>query len=61
MSSEFSAERDAVTTIIEKYKEFKADIRNGKYEKTTEFWVVYYTDVLSMQCKLMILACGGTD
>ena len=61
MSSEFSAERDAVTTIIEKYEEFKADIRNGKYGKTTEFWVVYYIDVSSMQCKLMILACGPTD
>ena len=47
MSSEFSAEGDAVTTIIEKYEEFKADIRNGKYGKTAEFWVVYYIDVLS--------------
>ena len=61
MSSEFSAEGDAVTTIIEKYEKFKADIRNGKYGKTAEFWVVYYIDVLSMQCKLMILACGQTD
>ena len=34
MSSEFSAEGDTVTTPIEKYGEFKADICNGKYGKT---------------------------
>ena len=47
MSSEFLAEGDAVTTFIEKYKEFKANIHNGKYEKAAKFWVVYYMDVLS--------------
>ena len=47
MSSEFLAEGDAVTTFIEKYEEFKIDIRNGKYGKTAKFWVVYYMDVLS--------------
>ena len=47
MSSEFSAEGDAVTIITEKYEKFKADISNGKYGKTAEFWVVYYIDVLS--------------
>ena len=46
MSSEFLAEGDAVTTFIEKYEEFKADIHNGKYGKTAKFWVVYYMDVL---------------
>ena len=47
MSSEFLAEGDAVTTFIEKYEEFKANIHNGKYEKAAKFWVVYYMDVLS--------------
>ena len=46
MSSESLAEGDAVTTSIEKYEEFEADIRNGKYGKTAKFWVVYYMDVL---------------
>ena len=46
MSSQFLAEGDAVTTFIEKYEEFKADICNGKYGKTAKFWVVYYMDVL---------------
>ena len=46
MSSELG-EGDAVTTFIEKYEEFKANIHNGKYRKTTKFWVVYYIDVLS--------------
>ena len=47
MCSEFLAEGDAVTTFIEKYEEFKANIHNGKYGKTTKFWVVYYKDALS--------------
>ena len=46
MSSELG-EGDAVTTFIEKYEEFKANIHNGKYEKAAKFWVVYYMDVLS--------------
>ena len=74
MSSEFLGEGDAVTTFIEKYEEFKADIRKGKYGKAAKFWVVYYMDVLSniiqihhgvfkstMQYKLMILACHLTN
>ena len=47
MSSGFLAEGDAVTTFIEKYEKFKADIRNGKYGKTVNFSAVYYMDVLS--------------
>ena len=47
MSSEFLAVGDAVTTFIDKYEEFKADIRNGKYGKTAKFWAVYYMDVQS--------------
>ena len=47
MSFEFLTESDAVTKFIEKYEEFTADIRNGKYEKTTKLRVVYCMDVLS--------------
>ena len=36
MSSELG-EGDAVTTSIEKYEEFKANIRNGKYGKAAKF------------------------
>ena len=37
MSSEFLSGGDAVRTFIEKYEEFKADIRSGKYGKTAKF------------------------
>ena len=47
MSSKFLADGDAVTPFTDKYEEFKADIRNGKYGKTAKFWVAYYMDVLS--------------
>ena len=47
ISYEFLAKGDAVTTFIDKYDEFKANIRNGKYGKTAKFWVVYYMDVQS--------------
>ena len=47
MSFEFLTEGDAVTKFIEKYEEFTADIRNGKYEETTKLRVVYCMDVLS--------------
>ena len=47
MSSEFLSKSDTVTTFIEKYEEFKAEIRNGNYGKTAKLWVVYDMDVLS--------------
>ena len=47
VSSEFIEKGDAITTFIEKYEEFKADIWNWKYRKTAKFWVLYYMDVLS--------------
>ena len=69
MSFEFLTEGDAVTKFIEKYEEFTADIRNGKYEITRQqncvlfiAWMYCPTSFKStMEYKLMILTCGLTD
>ena len=31
------------------YENFKQDIRSGNYEKTAQFWVVYYLDIMANQ------------
>ena len=66
MSSELG-EGDTVTKFIEKYEEFKANIRNGNTERqqNSELFITWMYCPASfkstMQYKLMILVCGLTD
>ena len=46
---EFNIEVARFSTL---YENFKQDIRSGNYEKTAQFWVVYYLDIMANQHSL---------